>query len=298
MTDQDECAPPLVAISQGLAPGGREWLGEFTAAELSNEAYHAAPGISKSHLDTIDGGSPLHYWQAHVNPERPYEERTPALVLGDSVHAAVLQPHLFETRYAAKPEGLDRRRTKDKEIWEHFLRQHPGKTHLSHDEYQVCLRIRDAIQKHPIARGLLQGGKAEHSFFTHDPETGALIKCRPDYLTDDYVLDVKSTLDASEDSFSRDATNLRYDVAAPWYLDIIGQVTGRSRRSSKWIWLAVEKKEPFALAIYYCQEHDIIAARDTARRNLHTILKHRQLNTWPDYGDKIRPLNLKPWKRR
>lgn len=286
-----------------LLPAGRQaWLGEFTAAELSNEAYHEAPGVSKSHLDTFADGSPRHYWQRYINPDRPKEKKTDALILGDSIHAAVLQPTLFESRYAPEPLGptgakLDKRKTIDKEIYQDFLRREAGKTHLSQLEYEICLRARDAIYKHPVARGLFKGGKAEHSFFARDPETSELRKCRPDYLTDDYVLDLKSTLDAGEDSFSRDATNLRYDVAVPWYFDTIDLATG-VKRSRKWIWVAVEKAEPFAIGLYFAQDHDIIAARDTARKNFHAIIKHRQLNAWPDYGEKIRPLNLKPWKRR
>lgn len=277
-------------------PAGREWLGQFTAEQLTNEAYHAAPGVSKSHLDTVNDGSPRHYWQRYLNPLRPVEDKTPALVLGDAIHAAILQPHLFETAYAAKPEGLDRRTKEGKATWENFLRVNHNKKHISHDDFVCCVSIRDAIYRHPVARGLLIGGVAEHSFFTKHPETGELIKCRSDYLTDEMVIDLKSTLDASEDAFSRDATNYRYDVAAPWYMDIIGDVTGR--RPRKWLWLVVEKAPPYALAIYTAQDHDIVRARDTARRNFMTILQHRAANAWPDYGETIRPLVLKPWAKR
>lgn len=287
---------------KGPAPGGREWLGEFTAGQLSNEAYHAAPGISKSHLDTIANGSPRHYWQEYINPDRPARHETEALMLGNAIHAAVLQPSLFEFHYAAEPEGpdgkkLDKRKKIDKEIYDQFMRESRGKTPITRFQYNICLGIRDAIQKHPIARGLLQGGVAEQSFFCIDPETRALRKCRADYLTEDYVIDIKSTLDAGPDSFERDATNLRYDVAVPWYLDTIDLTRGLAR-PRKWIWLAIEKAEPFAIGIYYAQQHDIIAARDCARKNFHTILRHRELNAWPDYGEVMRPLNLKPWKKR
>ena len=282
---------------KGPAPGGREWLGEFTAAELSNEAYHEAPGISKSHLDTIASGSPRHYWQEYINPERPARHETPALVLGNAIHAAILQPSLFKTRYAAIPQGLDKRKKDDKLIWEQFKRDNVGKTHLDHSEYQICLRAIDAVQKHPVARGLFQGGIPEHSFFCIDPETKALRKCRVDYLTDDYVIDVKSTLDANEEAFSRDATNLRYDVAVPWYLDTIDLTRGLAR-PRKWIWVSIEKAEPFAIGIYYAQSQDIITARDCARKNFRTILRHRELNEWPDYGEVMRPLTLKPWAKR
>jgi hypothetical protein len=277
-------------------PPGRQWFGRFTAEELTNEAYHAGPGVSKSHLDTIAGGSPRHYWQRYVNPERPIEVKTPALVLGDAIHAAILQPQLFETAYAAKPEGLDKRTKEGKAQWANFLEAHSDKKHISHDQFVCCINIREVIYRHPVARGLLVGGVSEHSFFTKYRETGDLVKCRADYLTGDYVIDLKSTLDASEDSFSRDATSLRYDVAVPWYMDIIADVTGQ--RPRKWIWLAVEKEPPYALAIYTAQDHDIVRARDTARRNFLNILQHRKANAWPDYGETIRPLELKPWAKR
>jgi exodeoxyribonuclease VIII len=294
--------PPNIVIRSA---GARDWLGEFTPDELSNEAYHSAPGISKSHLDIIAEQSPLHYWQEYLNPRAPVRERTPALALGDCIHAAVLQPALFESRYAVKPD-VDRRTKDGKEIYARFLRDNPDKTHMSQSEYDTCRAIRDAVYSHSIARGLMTGGVPERSFFMRDLDTVELIKCRPDYLTDDYIVDLKSTLHADPENFSKDATKYRYDVAVPWYLDIITS-TVRHYPSScstskwakrKWIWLAVEKEPPYAVGIYMAQEHDIARARDTARRDMTLILQHRQRGLWPDYGDTIRPLEIKPWARR
>ena len=277
--------------------GSREWIGQFTAEELSNDRYHEeAPGISKSHLDVINDGSPRHYWQCYLNPDRPAHRKTPALVLGDAIHVAMLQPNLFEHRYAVKPD-VDGRTRDGKSILAQFRRENSNKIEISQGEFDCCVGIRDSVYSHPVARGLFTGGVAEHSFFAIDPETGALIKCRPDYLADEYVIDIKSTLDAGPHAFGKDATNYRYDVAVPWYLDIIGHVTGRGR-ARKWLWVAVEKQPPYAIGIYMAQKHDITRARDTARRNLLTILKYRKLNSYPDYGETIQPLMLKSWAVR
>jgi exodeoxyribonuclease VIII len=271
-------------------------LGELTADQLTNQAYHAAPGISKSHLDTIAEGSPLHYWQRYINPDRPEENKTPALILGDAIHAAILQPALFESHYIIKPD-VDKRTKDGKAIYAAFKAASVGKTELSQAEFDCCVNIRETVYRHPVARGLLLGGVAEHSFFTKELETGELIKCRPDYLTDDYIIDVKSTLDASEDSFNYDGTKHRYDVAVPWYMDIVQAV--RRRRPKKWIWLVVEKEPPYAIGIYFAQEHDIIRARDTARRNFLTIIQHRRQNFWPDYGESaMRPFTPRAWGKR
>lgn len=285
----------LVVPDPRLPVGRAAWIAEFTADELSNELYHEVPGISKSHLDTIADGSPRHYWQRYLNPERPIEDKTPALVLGDAIHAAVLQPTLFEKRFAIKPD-CDCRTKDGKAIYEAFLRANVGKVVLSQGDFECCINIREAVYRHPVARGLLVGGVAEHSFFAKEPETGELIKCRVDYLADDYIIDLKSTLDAGEDSFNYDGTKYRYDVAVPWYMDVVYAV--RRRQPKKWMWLVVEKSAPYAIGIYYAQQQDIIRARDTARRNFMTIIQHRRANYWPDYGETIRPFVPRAWGKR
>jgi hypothetical protein len=277
--------------------GKRLWLGRFTSDDLTNDAYHAAPGISKTHLDVMASGSPRHYWHEYINPARPFAEKTDALRVGNAVHSAILQPDLFESHYAEKPE-CDRRTTRGKEIYSDFLLRKGSREELSGNEYRLCVHMRDAVHSHRLARGLLRNGTAEHSFFCAEHETGELIKCRTDYFHDDgeTVVDLKSTLNANPFEFGRDATKYRYDLAAPWYFDVIRGVLGQGPKN--WVWLAVEKEPPYCIGIYYAQKHDIIRARDTARRNFLEIVRQRQLATWEDYADEVRPLELMAWAKR
>jgi hypothetical protein len=278
--------------------GQREWLGRFAADELANDDYHAAPGVSKSHLDVIGSSSAKHYWAQYVDPMRITPEKTPALRLGHAIHAAILEPDLFASKYLVKPE-CDRRTLVGKQIYAEYLREKGDREEISPTEYDVCLKIRDAVYAHKLAPGLLSKGTNEHSFFCHERETGELIKCRTDYFHDDgeTVVDLKSTLNAAPFEFGRDATKLRYDIAVPWYFDVIRGVTGQQPRN--WVWLAVEKEHPFAIGIYYAQKHDIIRARDTARRNFLEIVRQRKLGTWCDYGETgVLPLELMAWAKR
>jgi exodeoxyribonuclease VIII len=278
--------------------GKREWLGRFTAKELTNDAYHEAPGVSKSHLDVIASSSAKHYWAQYVDPLRVTAEKTPALRVGNAIHSAILEPDLFASKYFPKPE-CDRRTIDGKAIYANYLREKGDREEISPKEYDCCIQIRDAVYAHKIAPGLLSKGTNEHSFFCHEPETGELIKCRTDYFHDDgeIVVDLKSTLNAAPWEFGRDATNYRYDVAVPWYFDVIHGVTGQRPRN--WVWLAVEKEPPYAIGIYYAQKQDIMRARDTARRNFLEIVRQRKLATWDDYGAaEVRPLELMPWVKR
>lgn len=275
----------------------RSWIGRFTADELSNADYHAAPGVSKTHLDLIATKSPRHYWQKYLNPDRPAVEPTDALRVGNAIHCAILQPDLFESEYAAKPE-CDRRTREGKALYAEFLQRKGNRTELSPLEYEWCIEMRDSVQRHAKARGLLRGGVPEQSFFVNEPETGELIKCRPDYFHNDgdLVVDFKSAIDAHWDRFGKDAFKYRYDVAVPWYCDIIKMVTGHMPRN--WVWIAVEKEPPYAVGIYFAQKHDVIRARDVARQNFLEIIRQRRLGTWVDYADEVRPLVFPGWAKR
>jgi len=267
--------------------------------EMTNEEYHAAAGVSKSHLDAIAGKSPRHYWHAYLNPNRdPAERETPALKVGQAIHSAILEPHDFETRYAFAPE-CDRRTKLGKEVYAAFLAESAGRAVLDADGYQTCLRIRDAVHAHPVASGLLTGGAAEQSFFATDPETGALIKCRTDYLLDGVggmLIDVKSAADASPLAFSRSASEYRYDLQPAWYFDVLDAAFGA--HPTQFVWLVFEKTPPYAIGVYYARDEDIARARITARRDFHKILYHKSTNQWPDYGAEILPLELPPWTKR
>ena len=50
--------------------------------DIDNDAYHAGPGVSKSHLDLIAKKSPLHYWDRYINPDREPEEKTVPMIFG------------------------------------------------------------------------------------------------------------------------------------------------------------------------------------------------------------------------
>jgi exodeoxyribonuclease VIII len=266
-------------------------------AGMKNEDYHAAPGISKSHLDEIAGRSPMHYWAKYVDPNREPEVQTPALALGQAIHSAILEPDLFSSKFVV---GLDlaRRSNADKAAHAAFAFENKDKTIVDADDYEVCLKIRDVVHNHPIASGLLQGGSAEDAFFADDPETGALIKCKTDYLSGDgeMVIDVKSTIDASPFGFGKQAGNFRYDIAPAWYMDVIDKAIGA--RPKNFVFLAFEKEAPWAMGIYYVSEEQIDAARRVARQDFKRILRAKAENDFPDYGNEVLPLSLPGWIKR
>lgn len=264
--------------------------------EQTNDEYHAGPGISKSHLDAISGASPRHYWHKYLNPDREPEVSTPAKIMGSAVHAAILEPDLFPTLVVASP-GFDRRTKNGKAGYEEFYGQHAGKIVLEPDDYETCIKVRDAVHTHPVASGLLKNGRAEQSFFAIDPDTGELVKCRTDYMHDSgaMIVDVKTTDDASPNGFGKSAANYRYIIQTAWYHRVLDCAFGE--HPENWLFLAVEKEPPFAVGIYFTESDAVARASIAAQRDFETIVKHRRSGVWPDYGMDPQPLLLPAWSK-
>lgn len=264
--------------------------------DCTNEEYHGGSGISKSHLDKIGSKSPMHYWHRYLNPDREPDEPTPALVLGQAVHSIVLEPDTFEGAYAINP-GIDRRSNAGKAEFAQFVAESAGKTIITDDQAQACYQIRDAVHRHPLAKGLLSAGKAEQSFYAVDEETGELIKCRTDFLPDNgsMIVDVKSTDDASPSGFAKSSANYRYPVQTAWYQRVIKSYYGEC--PPHWVFLAFEKEPPYAIGVYFTQPEDVARAAIAAQRDFMRIVEHKRLDYWPDYGTEALPLNMPTWWR-
>lgn len=263
--------------------------------DMSNDDYHRAPGISKSCLDKV-ARSPLHYYAHYLDPNRVKEPPTKAMIVGSAVHGAVLEPESFASAYVVAPD-VNKRTNAGKAEYEAFCAEAAanGATVLDEGDYRQCVAIARAVRAHPYAAGLLKAGKAEQSFFATDPDTGALVKCRPDFLPESGIgiVDLKTCEDASPAGFGKSAANFRYYVQAAWYLDVMRAIYGEAPES--FIFIAVEKAPPYAVAIYYCDEHHIALGREKARRELARIVECQAAGVWPDYGHEPMSLRLPAW---
>ena len=270
-------------------------IGPGYYADLANDDYHAAPGISKSHLDAIANQSPMHYWHRYLNPNRnPEEDKTDATDIGSIIHTVILEPEALGERYSIEPK-FDRRTKAGKEAAALFELESKGRTPIRAEDWEMVKQVRDAVHRHPVAAGLLTNGRAEESFLAVDPETGAIIKCRTDYRRDDMIIDVKSAVDASPFGFGKAAANYRYDLQPAWYFKVLALMNVQLKH---FVWIAVEKEPPFAIGVYYATPELIAAAIPVAMRDYKRILDCKNKNEFPDYGAEILQLQLPGWAKR
>ena len=259
---------------------------------IPNAEYHCGPGISKSGLDLVHR-SPMHY-HAVVTAAN---DRTPtaAQELGTAAHALILEPGVFADSYVLAPK-FDRRTKEGKAASAEFDAENEGKICLQPEAWEQLHAMASAVHSHQAAHALLTScpGEAEKSVYWIDATTGVLCRCRPDWWRDDFIIpDLKTTEDASPEGFAKSMANYRYDVQAAFYMDGIQAATGK--RPKSFVFIAVEKKPPYAVGVYVLDSESLELGRAQYQHDLRIFAECERTGEWPGYGDKIQTISLPAW---
>lgn len=182
--------------------------------------YHAGPGLSSSGLKHFKK-TPLHYF---ITRGRRLKE-TDAQRLGTIGHMALLERERFEQ--IVVPVAGNRNKNSVKEVIAALEAQ--GKYVCQPKEYEFASKIAKKISTDDDLKKALTGGKAEQSIRWRDPETGVLLKCRPDYLhPNGVVIDIKTFEDLSPENLDSQIGRMKYHWQAHMYLMGVNQVFGKS----------------------------------------------------------------------
>jgi len=269
--------------------------------KLSNAEYHALDYVSKSHLDLVDK-SPFHYWDRFINPDSVIPEPTKQMIIGSALHALVLEPDVFKTEFIVEAVNTPKRPTATQRnakkpssqtldaiaYWDEFDEKAKGKKLISIDDYERLTIMKKRIFDHPAASTILSmSGVVEQSYQWKDSQSGELCKSRPDFHTDDgtLIVDLKTTSDASELGFKKSVHNFRYHVQAGFYLRSL-------KEAEQFVFIAVESKPPYLVAVYNASTDMINAGNRVADKNLATIAQCRKTGKWTGYSEEITNLDL------
>lgn len=275
-----------VAIPKGFKPG--------VYHGVANETYHSGPGASKSGLWTLETQSPAHY---KFPPDKD-EDSTQAKAnrdFGTAAHIAILEPEDFEKRVFRGP--VDRRGNKWTDA-EEFCKSE-GKTLLVASAYDEVLAMRDAVHADAWVNSIITGGKpeVEASGYWIDEETGMVCRCRPDLYRADLgiIVDLKSALSAHPDAFARSVINYGYHAQEAFYSD---GWRALDRNVEGFVFLAWEKKSPYAFGVYELPPSIVEEGRAVMRKALNTYAECFKANHWPAYGAGVQELSFKRWSYR
>lgn len=287
--------------------------------DLSNNGYHGdINSYSKSNLSDF-AVSPLRMRAKRKIKAKPKKEYD----IGTAIHAAILEPHLFDKQIAVVPSGMTRRKgIKKKTPWDLFREQNAGKVFISQADYDVTRRAADSVLRRNDrveVRRLLTGGIAETSFFLktrhkydymldryymyddgtlpvkdHEGTVDIMLKCRPDYLPGGRVIvDLKTSRDISPKSFGRDAYRYKYHWSAALSCMILSALTGKHH--NRYIFVCVEKEPPFDCVAYETPEWIINNALEEIVNVFSGLAECIANDTWPGMPDDILPLEWPNW---
>jgi hypothetical protein len=240
--------------------------------------------------------SPQHYLHDKQHPPEP----TPAMRFGTAAHSWILTPTAAPEEILVTPK-VDRRTKAGKEAWAAFEASAKGRIIVSEDEAHTLAKMAGAVSNSRAAMVALDSAeRREVSCAWHDPdESGLLMRGRPDALGDNLIVDLKTAVDASPDSFARTAANFGYHAQAAYYLDGLRSL-GYCDEQAVFLFVVVEKTPPFGVAVYALDDDAIEAGRSQYMEAWDTFRRCHETNEWHGYAaaDRIETLTLPRWATR
>ena len=257
---------------------------------ISNEDYHADPALGSSRARQLLGSCPAKVKHSMQFPT----PSTPALLNGSMVHTATLEPALIDIEFGCKPLEIDGNssRTKAyKESFELMEEAEPNKRWLPPADYNRCMEVAASARQHPLLMEMLYhpASKVEHTGFFE--VNGTPCKVRPDLYNSEtgMVLDLKTTLDASEKGFAKSVRQFSYTFQAAFYMTALRAM---GERPKQFVFLVVEKTAPFATACYALDNNDIEKEIPRVLESIKLYGECLATDVWPGYTDDIKTLNL------
>lgn len=261
--------------------------------DVSNEAYHAGAGVSKSTLDAVAVNPAVIPWRKAAPVDT---EKLKALDMGTALHCVLLEPEEFDKRFIVAPE-FNRRTNQGKADEAAFLKdcEGLGMTVMDAEQGRKLQLMRGSAMAYPPARWLLEAdGHCEASIYWDDEETGELCRIRPDrYLTGQPVIvDVKKVADM--DRFARHVEEFRYHVQHAMYCDGFYQ---HFYEYPQFVFIAVSETIDcgrYPVRVFELEPEYVEAGHRLYRRDLETYHQCRISNSWGG----IEKLSRPAWARK
>ena len=254
-------------------------LNQHVNLDMPAAQYHAVDALSKSMMSKILK-SPAHY----LATLEEHQEPTKAMNMGTAIHTAVLEPQLYSQVVAVIPPDIDGR-NKDGKAWKEA---HKSRIHLTHAEDIDVQGVANSVRRHPFWDIVRLDHKIEASVFAQDEQTGLALKARPDLWIEGHTLiDIKTTDDASPEAFLRTIASFGYHIQAAHYMAMTG--------ADNFIFVAVERKAPYAIGIYKLDAEWLQAGENLRRKAISTLHECRALDSWPAYPTATQTLSCPKW---
>jgi len=259
----------LKQFNKRLSDGA--WLG------VPMQTYQDAPGLSSSMVRVILE-SPLTY--KRMIDGAITKETTGAMEFGTCQHSAVFEQR-FDFHIQPETYGPDKKKWNGNAVeCKAWLVEHSDKPVLSNNAVRQLVDASDYLRKHPKAGKLIQGGKAEVSFFANGE------KARCDYIRIEGefadIVDLKTCTDASTYEFGKEILNRGYHIQAAWYRRVLSHL-GLTLR--EFHLLALQKGQLPLVNCRPLRKAAIDLGAMECERAVLLLNKCELNNRWPEWAD-------------
>jgi hypothetical protein len=260
--------------------------------DMPAREYHALSRLSQTAIKRLLQ-SPAHYREWLRAPMEP----SAAMQFGSVVHSLLLdEPDERKAAFIVIPdEAPDRRSTAGKAWWTEFNERAAGRIAIKNEDYARALNCAAAVAQHPRARAIIDSCMPEVSMLWTDGETGVDCKARADLVAPDrsFLVDIKTTPDASRGAFQKSIWNFRYDLQAAFYMQALAATEGIVPHS--FVIIAVETEPPHGAALYRIDNRATFAAEADIARALALFADCSASGEWPGYSTEIMPIDVPKW---
>lgn len=261
--------------------------------------------------------TPFHYYYKKFLAKE--EEPTESLIIGTAYHCLILEPEDFENRFTVFKKSMipfpdkDFRNQENKAFKDNFMKEakEKNKIVLTEEQYNELFAMREELlKKYPdLYEKILN---KEYCIFEHDiynvalfDEFGTLkefvrlqdkeqinefqgkralfLATRPDCINPEnlYQFDLKTTIDAYPDNFSREAYNFEYHLQCAMGLDILTCEFGKEFKD--FFFLCQEKNEPYMSALFHASDQFIEIGTYQYRLRLKKLLEAIESGVYAGY---------------
>lgn len=253
--------------------------------------YFKNPAISASGLKLIDR-SPAHFFESRTNPK----ESTDPQKFGTFAHCAILEPQEFDNRFTMIPEGINFTTKEGKEIRATIIAS--GKEAVKYEAMQDILKIQAIFQSHPFVVEMNKCNpefEKEHYYYfdgiAAKMKTDIIIQPCASFPTG-LVFDLKTTTDASPESWARTLWNGKGYIQVAWYIDSFQRIYGTV---PDFVFGVIEKSSPYLMAFYRPPAHLIEYGREECNRLLGIYNECMNTGVWAGYPSGVNELVLPSW---
>lgn len=231
--------------------------------------------MTNSMLKTFLDKCPKYYEWRMEHPIKP----TAPMKFGTAFHMLVLEGEEFNKTYLVEPDGIDKRTTLGKATLAAFNDKLKGREPVSYKDWCVMEGMKSNLEEHNHYSLIKECNEVEQIYLWENKTLNIKCKGKLDAVNtkDKYIVDLKTTRDASPEAFKEIIINQKYHMQAAYYCDALGY--------KDYYIYAVEKTKPHCICVYKMSNEMLIEGRKMYTEAIESFKIHSKANEDFDYND-------------